>query len=58
MPFGVKPARVNVAGAEDPWQMMAEVALKVWRHWIGIEKSQHLGRGKRRQSFIHSTRIH
>ena len=30
--FGVKskPASVNRAG-ENPWQVMAEVALKVWR---------------------------
>lgn len=52
-----KPARVNVA-CEVPWQVIAEVALKIWRNWIGIEKGRHLTRGKMSQSFICSTKIH
>lgn len=40
-----KPARVNVA-CEVPWQVIAEVALKAWRNWIGMEKGRHLVGGR------------
>lgn len=42
---------MNATG-EDPRQVMAELALKVLRNWVGTKKRRHLGRERTRHSFI------